>query len=372
MEKTNLNILIITVRADFGGGPEHIYSLIKELYKENNFYIACPDDVPYKKNYAEILGEDRIILIPHRKFKLSCLFKLKGFAKHNRINIIHSHGKGAGIYGRLLSLFTGIPCIHTFHGLHTGSYSRYQKLLYIFLERILSSFTEKYISVSSGECNEMIENKISNAQKMTVIENGVDIPDLTISEDNFFISPKILITFTRYNYQKNSSQLIFIFEELKKQKKADFFKIVLLGSGEEENEIQNMCRKYNLSSSFNFKGMVENRFDYLRNSFCYISTSRWEGMPLSILEAMSFGVPVIASNVVGNNNIVDHEKTGFLYNSDDPKEAAGYIISLSENFELWKAFSAASRNKIQLNFSLKKMAAETQKIYNSILEKPII
>ncbi len=366
MDNKDLNILIITARADFGGGPEHIYSLIKELYKDNNFFIACPDDFPYKKKYAEILGGDRIILIPHRKFKVSYLFKLKNYAKDKKIKIIHSHGKGAGIYSRFLSLITGIPCIHTFHGLHTGSYNKYQKLLYIFLEKILSSITKKFISVSSGEYNKINKNKITNLKKIAIVENGVEIPDLKISEDNFFSSPKNLITFTRFNFQKNSSQLIYIFEELKKQKKADLFKIILLGTGEEENEIQKMCKGHNLSSLFNFKGMVENRFDYLKNSFCYISTSRWEGMPLSILEAMSYGMPVIATNVVGNNNVVEHNKTGFLYNINNPKEAAEYIIKLSDNFELWKSFAEVSRNKIQLNFSLKKMAAETQKIYNSI------
>ncbi|MFZ0455781.1 MAG: glycosyltransferase [Ignavibacteriaceae bacterium] len=366
MDKVNLNILIITVRADFGGGPEHIYSLLKELYKENNFYIACPDDFPYKKKYAEILGENRIILIPHREFKISYLFTLKNFIKEKKIKIVHSHGKGAGIYSRFLSILSGIPCIHTFHGLHTGSYNHFQKLSYLFLEKILSLFTKKFISVSRGEFKEIIDNKITRPKKIAIIENGVEIPDSIISKDNFFSSPKNLITFTRFNFQKNSSKLIFIFEELKKQKKADLFKIVLLGTGEEENEIKKMCIEHNLSSLFNFKGITENRFDYLKNSFCYISTSRWEGMPLSILEAMSYGVPVAATNVVGNNDIVEHNKTGFLYNIDNPKEAADYIIKLSENFELWKSISEASRNKIQLNFSLEKMAAETQKIYNSI------
>ena len=366
MDNKNLNILIITVRADFGGGPEHIYSLLKELYKENNFYIACPDDFPYKKKYSEILSENRITLIPHRKFKLSYLFRLKNYVKNNKIEIIHSHGKGAGVYGRFLSVMSGIPCIHTFHGLHTGNYNHYQKKLYIVLERILSSFTKKFISVSNGEYSKLIESRITDPQKIAIVENGVEIPDTIISEDSFFSSPKNLITFTRFNFQKNSSLLIFIFEELKKQKKADLFKIILLGTGEEEYKIQHICKENNLSSFFIFKGMIENRFDYIQNSFCYISTSRWEGMPLSVLEAMSFGVPVIASDVVGNNNIVEHNKTGFLYNIENPKEAADYIIKLSENFELWKSFAEAARKKVLLNFSLKKMAAETQKIYNSI------
>lgn len=366
MSDSRIKILLITVRADYGGGPEHIYSLIKELHKEIDFYVACPDDFPYKERYSGILGENKITLIPHRKFRLTYLFKLKSYVKDNRINIIHSNGKGGGIYSRLLSLISSTPCIHTFDGVHTGNYNNYQKFLYILLERFLSLFTKKIISVSDGEYKEIIENKIANPSKISIVKNGVGIPNSPISEEIFYSSPKNIITFTRYNHQKNTSQLIFIFEELKKQNKADLFKMIVLGNGEEEDKIKKMSEDRNLNNLFDFKGLVENRYDYLINSFCYVSTSRWEGMPFSLLEAMSFGIPVIATDVIGNNNILEHNKTGFLYNMNNPREAADLIIKLASDFDLWKSFSTKSRKEIKLHFSSNKMAVETQKVYNTI------
>ncbi len=367
MNKEKLNVLIITARADFGGGPEHIYSLLKALYKNNNFYIACPDDIPYKLRFSELIGENKIILIPHRKFRLLTLFNLKVFTKKNFINIIHSHGKGAGIYARLLSFLTAIPCVHTFHGFHTGNYNSAQKFFYIMIEKTLSLYTKKIISVSKGENEKLVQNKIAPTSKIVIIENAVEIPAQSISEQNFYSKPKVITTFTRFNYQKNSLQLIEIFKELKERKAGQFFKLALLGTGEEEAEIKKMAKDNGLSEIFVFSGTVENPGKYLEDSFCYISTSRWEGMPLAILEAMSYGVPVIATNVVGNNDLVEDNETGFLYNIENPKEAAGLIIELSEDFELWKSFVKKSREKIIKHFSLKKMAGETEKIYNSIV-----
>lgn len=367
MNKKNLNVLIITARADFGGGPEHIYSLLKALHKNNNFYVACPDDIPYKRRFTELLGENKIILIPHRKFKFTTLLNLKAFTKKNSINVIHSHGKGAGIYGRLLSFLTGIPCVHTFHGFHTGNYNHIQKYFYRLIEKILSLLTKKIISVSKGELEILLQNKISSPSKITIIENAVEIPAQSISEQNFSSKPKIITTFTRFNYQKNSSQLIEIFKELKERKVAQFFKLALLGSGGEETEIRKMAKENGLNEIFVFSGTVENPGKYLEDSFCYISTSRWEGMPLAVLEAMSYGVPVIATNVIGNNDLVEDNKTGFLYNLESSKEAADFIIKLSEDFKLWKSFVKESREKIIKRFSLERMAKETEDIYNSVV-----
>ena len=367
MSKNKINILIITVRADFGGGPEHIYSLVKALNEENNFFIACPDDIPYKKRYAEVIGNDRMILIPYRKFNLKNLFKLNGFIHKHKIGIIHSHGKGAGVYGRILSLITITPCVHTFHGWHTGSYNFFQKFIYVYFEKFLSFFTKKSISVSKGEYEEVVKNRITKPSKIVIIENAVKIPDTAVTEQNFNSTRKTITSFTRFNYQKNSKQIISIFEELKKQNCANTFKINLLGSGEEENEMKKSVEDYGFDGLFNFLGVIEEPDNYLIDTFCYISTSRWEGMPLGILEAMSFGIPVIATNVVGNNDIVEHKMTGFLYDINKPAEAAEYLILLSNNFEIWKSLSAASRERVKKDYSIEKMATETQKIYNSIL-----
>jgi len=113
-----IKILHISSRADFGGGPEHLFQLLKSAKNKMDVFAACPNDFPYYEKYRELLGKDKIIIIPHRKFSPSVFVKLISFITGNGINIVHSHGKGAGIYSRLLYLFTNIKVVHTFHGLH--------------------------------------------------------------------------------------------------------------------------------------------------------------------------------------------------------------------------------------------------------------
>ena len=64
-----MNVLIISARADYGGGPEHIYQLIKNSSKDIEYFIACPKEKPYWDLYTELVGEKKIE-IPHRKFSL--------------------------------------------------------------------------------------------------------------------------------------------------------------------------------------------------------------------------------------------------------------------------------------------------------------
>ncbi len=115
-----LSILHITSRSDYGGGPEHIRQLIKRLSPSFNFFVACPEDGQYHSAFETYA---RCVPIPERKFSLSRLYALYRFIGDNGIDIIHSHGKGAGAYSRPLGLMTGRPVVHTFHGFHYGHLS---------------------------------------------------------------------------------------------------------------------------------------------------------------------------------------------------------------------------------------------------------
>jgi glycosyltransferase involved in cell wall biosynthesis len=369
-EKLNpkeLKILMISVRADYGGGPEHIYSLITNLSNRIIPFIAVPEDKPYYQRFAGIVGNSRMILIPHRAFKLSTLWQLKKFIIHNKIDIIHSHGKGAGIYGRLLAILTFRKAIHTFHGIHIGEYGNIKRRLYLSFERILSGFTSKLISVSKGEYTKTVNLGISNPSKMVIIENGVHINNRRVDDSVFEASRFNVMTITRFDYAKNTGLLVPIIKYLSSEKDAGKFHFQIIGKGEEEELIKSELKVNNLEKHVTFIGFVDKPEDYYLNSFCYISTSRSEGLPLAVLEAMSFGLPVIATNVIGNNDLVEDGKTGFLFDPDQPEIAGQKLILLSNNKDLWRSLSYNSFIKISDNYSSAKMADKTEKLYLSVL-----
>lgn len=363
--QSKVNILQISLRADIGGGPEHLYNLVKGSSQKFDHFIAAPNDKPYSELFCLLVGEENCIVIPHRKFNLSSLYKLQKFIRKNNISIIHSHGKGAGIYGRLLSLFTGKRSIHTLHGFHIGKYNHLQRQLYFFIERILSKFTHKIISVSEGEKKLVLESNICSDSKILVIENGIKIPDQFISADNFISTPKKIMHLTRFNYQKNTSQLISICNELKERKEPNNFQFNIYGEGEEFEAFKQQIIDLELENSIILKGADPNAREKLVEGFCYISTSRWEGLPISLLEAFAVGLPVIGTDTTGNNDLVKNNFNGYLYDISEPSQAVDYLLKLSADQELWIKLSTNARDFVTSNFSLEKMIKKIEQVYDN-------
>lgn len=368
-DKKMLKVLLISVRADYGGGPEHIYRLINELKDKIEFFVACPCDIPYCDRYKELLGKNRLIQIPHRSFRISSLINLFSFLKENKIDLIHSHGKGAGIYSRLLSAASGLKCIHTFHGIHIYNLNYFNRLFHILLEKFLSIFTGKFIAVSDSEAEEAINRGLCSNDKINVIYNGVHLPAKQ-TEFNPSAGGKLnVITITRFDHAKNNSLLLNIIEQIKTITDPGKFSFIFLGSGPEENKIKQQAEQKQLNGLIRFAGFTDNTSQFLDKAFCYISTSRREGLPLGVLEAMSFGVPVVASDVPGNNDIITHGKDGFLFDLKKPESAADFIIRLSNDPALWKSLSENARIKAADKFSLNTMAERTYLLYKSILNR---
>lgn len=361
----NIKILIITSRADYGGGPQHILKLIQNLPSDFSVFIASPKEEPYYSKFSEVIGENNLINIPHRKFQGKAVIRLIYFCVKNKIDLIHSHGKGAGIYSRIISALTNRKCIHTFHGIHIPRESTLSKLIYFLIERILSIFTNRAIAVSNGERETVEALRLVPQSKLCVIENGVDFPEQINSDYNYH-KPFRIVSVTRFDYSKNTELVIQIADELKERGLLQDFEFHLIGSGESENMIKNEITKRKYNSHFVFHGFQEDVIPFYKMAFVYLSTSRWEGLPLALLEAMSFGVPVIATNVRGNKDAVIHNLTGFLYEENSISKSVEYLLQLQQKKDLWLSQSIASRERVKNNFTVKRMAELTEKLYFSI------
>jgi glycosyltransferase involved in cell wall biosynthesis len=210
-----MKVLHVSARADFGGGPEHMYQQVLGQVEVHDIkcFLACPDDYPYYDRYLDAVGSENIFLIPHRKFNMLSLLNLIRFVRKNKIEIIHSHGKGAGVYSRLLSVFLGVSCIHTFHGLHVGEYSKISKYLYIGLEHTFSFFTTRIICVSSGELESIVSESIAPREKLVQIDNGVKVPVRVESRSKS--SQLKVLAVNRFDDQKNPELLVGIASAIK-------------------------------------------------------------------------------------------------------------------------------------------------------------
>ncbi len=353
---------MISARADYGGGPEHLFQLIKHLPPEFEIFVACPNEKPYWERYSKAIGRERLFEIPHRKFSPLKFFKLYFFILKNKIDLIHSHGKGAGIYSRTLSIFNlKLKCVHTFHGLHIGKYGGFKKSLYLKLERFLSFFTNRFIAVSNGEKNKIIANNFIDKAKILLIENGVKIPVLTGLDSQ--LNSKLIAHVTRFDYAKNTELLIDIAKLLREELFFEGFKFLIIGDGENKKDFQRKIADENLADYFEFTGAVDDVSFYFKKSFCVISTSRWEGLPLAILEAMSYGLPVIATAVTGNSELVIDGYNGYLFSKDELDEIKDYFKYLIADKKKWKFFSENSLNAVKEKYNVETMADKTARLY---------
>jgi len=366
--ETNTKVLQINLRSDFGGGPHHMHQLIKNLSDKVEIFAAMPKDEPYWELNKNLIGASNCLELPHRKLNLSSLIALTAFSKKNKIDLIHAQGKGASMYGRLLAMFTGLPCVYTFHGLHYGKYNSFQKGIYFAIENFLALFTKTFVAVSQGELIEASKLIPLAKNKIKLIPNGVDIPSLQKNLPSFDTQITICCI-ARLDYQKNLDLLLPIASGLMKVFPTKKIIINVVGVENTENDLKLAIQKAGLSDTIILQGFTNQTSFWLDNSHFYLSTSRWEGMPLSVLEASAHGLPIIATDVIGNRDAVINDETGFLYPLNKPDVAINAIQRLVEDSSLYLSISEKGHQMSKTKFSVSEMANATKDLYKELLSK---
>lgn len=358
-------VLMITVRADHGGGPEHLYQVCMNLSERHTISIACPNDEPYADRFSSIQTLYKRITIPHRAISFFSFIKLFRFIYAEDIDVIHSHGKGAGIYGRLLAFATRRLSVHTFHGLHIGEYPTIRKNLYRLVEKLLWHLSDQVIAVSQGEAAEVLQFLKVSPTKLAVIPNGVVIPEETFLEKP---GPVLnVISVSRYDAQKNPKALLEIARGIKARKAK--VRIVVIGEGPLFELTRRTIIEEHLTDVIHLAGATRHPRTEMRKASVALSTSRWEGMPLALLEAMSEGLAIVASDVVGNNDIVTHGAQGYLFSVEDTDQAVRQLVALSRNSKQLVKLADNARQHARQQYSVHTMTAKVEQVYRRLLAR---
>lgn len=351
-----MRILLITVRSDFGGGPRHVDQLIGQLPSNIEIYAAYPfDGDPYGEKWRNCGRIKKSIALPYRKFSINALLKLKKFVDENEIDIVHSHGHGAGVYSRLLKCVGAkAKVVHTFHGVTSGYTSMAKKMGDFLSGRFFRLFTDCFICVSRGEYDRALKKKFLNPQCAKIIYNGIEnFPEFNRVNTQFDV-----ISLSRFDYSKNMDMAI----EIARKLKGTGVRFVWVGDGPDFERLKNVAEQESLDIVFT--GFAKEPFKYLQTASVCLSTSRFEGLPYALIEASSIGLPVVATNVIGNNETVEDGKSGYLFNTIG--EAAEYILRLKKDSRLYQEMSAQSKAFFEKNFTLKKMINRLVGLYQEL------
>ena len=318
-----------------------------------------------------------------RQLSLSTFFKLLKILQTEKPDLIHTHGKGPGLYGRLIGRMLGIPVVHTFHGFQYKFLPILNRLFYLFVENFLTLLTRHHIFVGNGEKGKAKILRFLNDSNSSVINNGIDldfIQNLTPADEAFAAlglrdseKVKVFATLSRVSPEKGLATLLEGFVEAKKR--VPHIRLIVIGDCPDEHEsyikkIKQYIHDNGLSESVKILGSREDALEILKCVDFYISASQSEGLPYNLLEALAVKKPVIATDIPGNNDIIRKSVEGILVPANSPKSMAHGILNMLElGPEVRQAMEQNGIARIRDQFSLNLMTEKTYSLYKKLLER---
>jgi len=366
-----------------GGGPEHIYQLLKRLnWNEWEVILCTLQDGSYWEKLNSLGIKTHNLSL--RKLSLGTLFKLLSILRKIKPDIVHTHGKGPGLYGRIIGKILNIPIVHTFHGFHYKDLPSFTRWLHLAIESFLASITDQHIFVSTGEQNRARVIKFLDEENSTVIHNGVDyenIYKLSADRNTVFKSigcedwenNKILGTISRLSPEKGILCLLTAFSKTIKEI-PDLRLIIIGGYPEEHNDyyqkVKSLIDKENLTNYVRILGYRQDTVKILKCFDFYISSSLSEGLPISMLEAFASAIPTIATEIAGNKDILCNSTFGVLAEPGSPESLHKGIIKMVHlSQDERDFFSRNGYNRIKNHFSIDEMVFKTDLLYKKIKKK---
>lgn len=342
-----------------------VHIIGKSNNKSNIPYVDKTIDMPFEKNMFSI--KNFIIA-----FKISKIIKLENY------DIISIHTTLAAFFSRLgimLSLKKPTLVINTVHGyLFDKSSSLIKRIIMILAEKLTKCVTDTIIVMNSQDYDIAKKYKLYKNSIYLVDGMGVNLskfPKASVDEKmllrkkyNFSVNDFILVYIAEFSKRKNQKFLIDSIKTLINDGYNDI-KLVLLGDGKLFNELVAYSKEINVSDNVIFVGYSKDTCLYYKVSDVCVSSSRIEGLPFNIMEAMSVGLPIVASKIKGHEDLILPSKNGFLFEYDNSNEFCEYIKLLYSNKNLQKSMSI---NSIDLS---KKYSIDvvSSKIINIILDE---
>lgn len=360
-----MKVLYLITRADLGGAQVHLVDLIAGLRGKVQPVLGVGEE-GYLTSVARRMGVEHHVL-PELVHPISPLKDARALRRmvqligHVRPHLIHAHTSKAGVLGRLAAGLAGVPAVFT---AHTWAFAEGTSLKWrafgIPSERLAARFSSRIINVSAANRGLALRHRIGDERKHLTIYNGVPDTALRARPGDDGVPGFIMVA--RFVPQKAQGVLLQAVARLDRPVRLTF-----VGDGPLRAAQELEARRLGIQERVAFLGERRDIPELLSQNHVFVLATNWEGFPLSILEAMRAGLPVVSTDVGGVREAIIPGETGFVLPDNDPQTWCACLQSLLDSPALRQRLGDAARARYESLFTLSGMARQTLAVYRSIV-----
>lgn len=377
MSKSNL--LFIITKLELGGAQKQLLSLINSLDRSRfNLHLFTAREgflVEDALSIADLaVYRSRFLEWPVNPIKdILALLEIRRYIKKNKITIVHTHSSKAGIVGRWAAYFSGVKTIvHTVHGWPFNEYQApWLRALYIWLERISCGLTSRIIVVSRHDREVGLRNGIGEPGKYRLVRYGINRLGFSVEagsirkEFGFAESDVVVGSIACFKPQKSPEDFVRLASSV--AKRVPSAKFLLVGDGKLRPSISKLISEYGLGSRITLAGWRRDIPRVISAMDIFVLTSLWEGLPISVLEAMAAAKPVVVTDTGGIREVISNGVNGYLVSRGNVNQMSDAVIAVLRDNGLKVALGQTAAKSITDDLSVETMSRATENIYAELL-----
>lgn len=368
-------VLIIIAAAAIGGPGKGIFQFLESAPQDEFDYLLCNFYLRNKvigQFVTEARRKRQNMILLKQRFTIDPLMLLQAreVVLKNNINIVQTHGYKPGVIGLFISKLYRIPWIGFAHG-----YIEISKRLrfYSKLDKLILRYADRVVAVSNS-MKDLLKEAGVKEDKIKIIYNAIDQADARPTANAESIrdcygiknTHKVIGVVGRLSQEKG--QIVFLKAFRKAVNILPEVKALIVGDGPDRKILEKYCRDNGLEDKVIFTGYQENVANLYQIFDIMVLPSFTEGLPNAVLEAMLFGVPVIATSVGGVPEIIN-DSNGILVPPNNYDAIADRMIEFLKNDELRESIGLKGRESLYPRFSPSYRASQIMDVYKELLDK---
>lgn len=381
-----IRILRIIARLNVGGPAIHV-SLLTEKLHEPDFesLLVCGTIDPGEGDMAYYASEHGVepVIIPelgrslHPMRDLKTLWKVYQLIREYKPHVVHTHTAKAGFIGRLAAWLARVPVIiHTFHGhVFTGYFPPLKTRFFIILEQFSALLADMIITLTEGLRRELAEvHHVTRRSRITVLPLGLDLQPFVAHPRkqgdfrqmwNIPADAPLIGIVGRIVVVKNHALFVEAAARIRQAiPKAHF---VIVGDGDLRAEVEAQVEAQGLSDAVTFTGWQRNLEPIYADLDVVVISSINEGTPVSIIEALAAGCPVVGTAVGGLPDLLDHGKLGRLV---PPGHAEALATAIVETVQSPPDMTQAQHLMVD-RYGIDRLVSDLSSLYRGLLAKKL-